>query len=132
MTVETAAATKTVPVVIDGAHVPFNLRAVLADLRRDQRLAGPFVTLISVAPDKDVRGLLSVFLEEDADITLTRATVRSRDPLELARMADEIGLAHRVEADPLLAYKQALDEAAASGRWVLVTGSLYLAGIVPR
>lgn len=130
--VETDAGVKTVPVVIDGAHVPFNLRAVLADLRRDARLAGPFVTLISVAPDKDARGLLSVFLEEDADITLTRATVRSRDPLELARIADEIGLAHRLEADPLLAYKQALDEAAASGRWVLVTGSLYLAGIVPR
>lgn len=121
-----------VPVVIDGAHVPFNLRAVLADLRRDPVLAGPFVAVVSIAPDKDASGLLSVLAGENAEVILTRATARSRPPVELSLMAGEIGLRHRVEADPLLAYKSALHDAAQGGRWVLVTGSLYLAGVLPR
>lgn len=123
---------KTVPVVIDGAHVPFNLRAVLADLGRDPALAGPFIAVFSVARDKDAEGLLREFAGRDAELILTRATARARDPADLARIAAALGLKHEVEADPLVAYKCALREAAGRGRWVLVTGSLHLAGIVPR
>ena len=121
-----------VPVVIDGAHVPFNLRAVLDDLTREAAFAGPFTTVFSVARDKDAEGLLSVFQGEDVELVLTRATSRSRDPEELATIASRLGLKHEVEPDPLVAYKGALHDAAKAGRWVLVTGSLYLAGVVHR
>ncbi|PZU19192.1 MAG: bifunctional folylpolyglutamate synthase/dihydrofolate synthase [Shinella sp.] len=119
-----------VPVVIDGAHVPFNLRAVLNDLKRESDFAGPFTAVFSVARDKDAEGLLRVLQAEDVELVLTRATTRSRDPAELAAIAARLGLKHVVEPDPLVAYKGALHDAVEKGRWVLVTGSLYLAGVV--
>ncbi len=119
-----------VPVVIDGAHVPFNLRAVLNDLKRESDFSGPFTAVFSVARDKDAEGLLRVLQAEDVELVLTRATTRSRDPGELAAIAARFGLKHVVEPDPLVAYKGALHDAVENGRWVLVTGSLYLAGVV--
>lgn len=123
---------RSVPVLIDGAHVPFNLRAVLADIKREVTFSGPFTTVFSVARDKDAAGLLSIFRDEPVKLFLTRATNRSRDPAELAALATTLGLKHEVEPDPLVAYKGALHDAAESGGWVLVTGSLYLAGAVHR
>ncbi|MBB4105612.1 bifunctional folylpolyglutamate synthase/dihydrofolate synthase [Allorhizobium borbori] len=119
-----------VPVVIDGAHVPFNLRAVLNDLKRESDFSGPFTAVFSVARDKDAEGLLRVLQAEDVELVLTRATTRSRDPGELAAIAARLGLKHVVEPDPLVAYKGALHDAVENGRWVLVTGSLYLTGVV--
>lgn len=125
-------AARRVPVVLDGAHVPFNLRAVLADLARDATLAGPFIVVVSMGSDKDARGLLETFMGRDVALVLTRATGRSYEPAMLGEIAASLGLKHEVEADPLVAYKSALRAAARDGRWVLVTGSLYLAGLVPR
>ena len=46
-----------VPVVFDGAHVPFNLAAVLRDLARVPELAEPGVAVVALAADKDARRL---------------------------------------------------------------------------
>ena len=45
-----------VPVVLDGAHVPFNIRAVLRDLALTADLAGPCVAIVALAGDKDAAG----------------------------------------------------------------------------
>ncbi len=55
-TVSTAAGP--VPVVLDGAHVPFNLAAVLRDLARAGDLPGPCCALVAMAGDKDAAGFL--------------------------------------------------------------------------
>ncbi|MCX8996269.1 Mur ligase family protein [Rhizobiaceae bacterium BDR2-2] len=126
------AGARRVHVVLDGAHVPFNLAAVLADLRRTPEHAGACLAVVSIARDKDAEGLLGVLAKAGVTAILTRANDRSRDPAELAAVAEKLGLAYSVEADPLDAYAGALRRAAAAGQWVLVTGSLYMTGVVPR
>ncbi len=121
-----------VPVVLDGAHVPFNLAAVLDDLKATPGHEGPCLAVISIARDKDAEGLLSVLAGAGVSAILTQANDRAREPAELAAIAARLGLDHAVEADPLNAYAQALRSAAETGRWVLVTGSLYMTGVVPR
>ena len=46
-------------VVLDGAHVPFNIAAVLSDLERWPELAGPCVAVVALARDKDAHGFLA-------------------------------------------------------------------------
>ncbi len=123
---------RTVPVVLDGAHVPFNLAAVLADLKASPELSDPFACVFSCASDKDAEGLLKVLDGQAHRVFLTRAAQRSRDPQELGTIAARLGLPHMVEPSPLEAYEQALRFAAENGCWVFVTGSLYMAGAIPR
>jgi dihydrofolate synthase/folylpolyglutamate synthase len=120
----------TVHVVLDGAHVPFNLAAVMADLRQNVEFAGPCVAVVSIAEDKDALGLLTVLSQSPVSVVFTVATNRSRSPEELGAMAERLGLENTVEKDPQRAYEKALHEAARSGAWVLVTGSLYLVGMI--
>src|SRR5262249_46968008 len=47
-------------VVLDGAHVPFNLAAVLRDLSRQPGLSGPCTAVVAFGADKDADGLLGV------------------------------------------------------------------------
>lgn len=46
--------------VFDGAHVPFNLCGVLADLLKQEEFRRPCFVVMSLAEDKDAQGLLSV------------------------------------------------------------------------
>ena len=121
-----------IPVVLDGAHVPFNLAAVMADLAREHRFRAPCVAVVSIAEDKDASGLLAVLARYDVSIIFTNVGARARSPSQLKGMAETLGMTSRVEIDPRQAYMQALEEAANIGGWVLVTGSLYLAGMIPR
>ena len=43
------------PVVMDGAHVPFNIAAVLRDLALAPDLSGPCVAIVALAADKDAK-----------------------------------------------------------------------------
>ena len=45
-------------VVLDGAHVPFNLEAVLGDLASTTELSGPCVAIVALAADKDANGFV--------------------------------------------------------------------------
>jgi dihydrofolate synthase/folylpolyglutamate synthase len=60
----------------------------------------------------------------------TSVSSRFRSPGELQQLAGAIGLASEVIDDPQKAYEKALERAAASGTWVILTGSLYLVGIL--
>lgn len=132
VTLGEGASARMVHVVLDGAHVPFNLAAVFADLRQTPDHDGRCLAVVSIARDKDAEGLLRVLANEGVTAILTHANDRSRDPQALAGLSEKLGLAHAVEVDPLAAYARALNEAADNGQWVLVTGSLYMTGVVPR
>ena len=120
----------TVHVALDGAHVPFNLAAVMTDLGKQAAFTGPCIAVVSFAEDKDALGLLSVLAHHQVSIIFTVASGRSRSPSELNAMARQLGLSGEIEPDPQRAYHKALARAAASGAWVLVTGSLYLVGAI--
>jgi len=119
-----------VDVVLDGAHVPFNLALVMTDLVKLEKFRGPCVAVIAIAQDKDAAGLLQVLASMDVSIIFTAAGPRSRDPEELEAIASGVGLDSTVTREPSVAYALALERAAASAGWVLVTGSLSLVGLV--
>ncbi|MGO7559764.1 bifunctional folylpolyglutamate synthase/dihydrofolate synthase [Rhizobium leguminosarum] len=119
-----------VNVVLDGAHVPFNLAAVLSDLSQEEKYRAPCIAVMSIAEDKDAAGLLSMMTRHDISIIFTTAGARSRSPEQLKAIADTLGLLSTVMLDPLEAYQEALAGATELGAWVLVTGSLYLVGII--
>lgn len=125
-TVATASGDTVVQVVFDGAHVPFNLAAVLSDLTRQSEFLRPCCVVMSIADDKDALGLLSTMSPADFSITFTSAGPRSRSPDNLKEIADMSGFKSIVAYDPEEAYRDALEAAAVVGGWVLVTGSLYL------
>ena len=116
------------PVVLDGAHVPFNLEAVLSDLARTPDLSGPCVAIVALAADKDATGFLAALGRRASTIIFTDlpGSSRGRAPAELEALAASLGLKSEVEPDAKRALKRGV--ALAVGAWLLVTGSLYLVG----
>jgi len=116
-----------VPVILDGAHVPDSVAMACAELQGAPDLPGPAVAVVSLAVDKDARGILKA-LKGCADrvVCTTIKTGRHLAASELCELAQGEGLTAHAVPDPGQAVSQAA-ELAASG-WVLVTGSLYLAG----
>ena len=119
-----------VSVALDGAHVPFNLEAVLDDLSGMEGFAGPGIAVVAIAADKDAAGLLEVMNRYGLSPIFTSVSDRFRSPAELRELADKIGLSSDVIEDPQKAYEKALERAAAAGAWVILTGSLYLVGLL--
>jgi len=118
------------PVVLDGAHVPFNLAAVLRDLALEQDLAGPCVAVVALAADKDAAGFLMELKKRASGVVFTElpSATRRRAPDELRDIAAGLGLKSEVERDPKAALGRGLKLARDAGAWLLVTGSLYLIG----
>ncbi|HTR11657.1 MAG TPA: Mur ligase family protein [Roseiarcus sp.] len=118
------------PVVFDGAHVPFNLAAVLRDLAREPDLAGPCVAVVALAADKDAAGFLTELRKRASAAVFTElpSATRRRSPDDLRDIAAGVGLASEVKADPKAALKRGLRLAREANAWLLVTGSLYLVG----
>jgi dihydrofolate synthase/folylpolyglutamate synthase len=119
-----------VPVVFDGAHVPFNLAAVLRDLARFSDLAGPCVAVVALASDKDAAGFLTELKKRASTVVFTepRSASRGRPASELAALAAALGLSSEVEPEPDRAFRRGLERADEAKAWLLVTGSLYLVG----
>jgi len=119
-----------VPVVLDGAHVPFNLAAVLADLARAPDLAAPCVAVVALAADKDARGFLAELSRRASVAVFTElpSTSRGRPPADLQKIAGALGLSAEIEREPHAAFRRGLGLARQAGAWLLVTGSLYLVG----
>jgi len=107
-----------VPVVLDGAHVPESVSLACDELRSRPDLGGRAVAVLSLTADKDARGILKV--------CTTIETGRHLAAHELCELAESEGFSAIAEPEPDRAVLRAV-ELAASG-WVLVTGSLYLAG----
>jgi dihydrofolate synthase/folylpolyglutamate synthase len=121
---------KRLPVLLDGAHVPFNLEAVLSDLAGRPDLSGPCVAIVALAADKDAPGFVAALGERASTIVFTDlpGSSRGRSPAELEALAASFGLTAEAEPDAKRALERGLDLAAQADAWLLVTGSLYLVG----
>ena len=119
-----------VPVVFDGAHVPFNIARVLHDLSLLPDLAGPCVAVVALASDKDAAGFIGELGRKARHIVFTElpSSSKGRPCAELAALAASLGLEAETEPDPHRAFRRGLALAHESGAWLLVTGSLYLVG----
>jgi dihydrofolate synthase / folylpolyglutamate synthase len=118
------------PVVLDGAHVPFNIGAVLRDLALTTDLSGPCVAIMALAADKDAEGFMAELVGRASTVVFTDlpGSSRGRSPAELKALAESLGLESEVEPDAKRALKRGLELAARANAWLLVTGSLYLVG----
>jgi dihydrofolate synthase / folylpolyglutamate synthase len=118
------------PVVMDGAHVPFNIGAVLRDLVATPDLSGPYVAIVALAADKDAQGFVAELAERASTVLFTDlpGSSRGRSPAELHALASSLGLTSEVEPDAKRALKRGLELARQTNAWLLITGSLYLIG----
>ena len=118
------------PVVFDGAHIPFNLAAVIRDLNRQPDLSGPCVAIVALACDKDAVGFLSELARRATVAVFTElpGAGRGRPATDLAELAKSLGIASDVEPNSRRAFERGVQLASSAGAWVLVTGSLYLVG----
>lgn len=118
-----------VPVVLDGAHTPASVRAALADLRERPGLQRAPVVVLGLAAEKDLAGILKTLSgEADRVFCTSVGGLLHRAPEEIESAAVAAGLVAENAALPRVALDRALEVAAAGGLWVLVIGSLYLAG----
>ncbi|NGM36214.1 bifunctional folylpolyglutamate synthase/dihydrofolate synthase [Methylobacterium sp. DB0501] len=118
-----------VPVVLDGAHVPFNLAAVLRDLDGGPDLAGPCTALVALAGDKDAAGFLAVLARHAAAVVCTEMPERrGHAAAALRALAAREGVEAEAVALPEAGLAHAAELAARRGGWLLVTGSLHLVG----
>jgi dihydrofolate synthase/folylpolyglutamate synthase len=121
---------RSVPVVLDGAHVPFNVAAVLSDLARSAELTGPCVAVVALAKDKDAEGFLAEIGKRADTVVCTSvpSTTRGRLAEDVRAIAESLGVSAEAEPDPHRAFRRGLMLASRAGGWLLVTGSLYLVG----
>ena len=121
---------KRLPVVMDGAHVPFNIGAVLRDLALDPDLSGPCVAIVALAADKDAQGFVAELGGRASTIIFTDlpGSSRGRPLAGLKAIATSLGLTSEVEPDASRALERGLNLSARANAWLLVTGSLYLVG----
>ena len=86
--------------MFDGAHVPFNLAAVLRDLARIPEFAGSGVAVVALAADKDAKGFLTELRKRASAALFTElpSTNRGRPAAELHRLAQTLGLDERSRA----------------------------------
>lgn len=117
-----------IPVLLDGAHNPDKLGALLGNVSRlsHERLHVVYGAIGSREPNRELRELASraaTFVATEPHVYQKSA----RPAREIAAVVEGRGGKVAVETDPLRALDIALD-AAAPGDLVLVTGSLYLCG----
>lgn len=110
--------------VIDGAHNPDGARALAAWLQTQPRPRNR-ILLFGMGSDRDPMEVIAPLLPQVDEVVTTRcAHPKARDPLELARMLEEI--------DVLLseggAIEEALPEVFREADETIVAGSIYLAG----
>jgi dihydrofolate synthase / folylpolyglutamate synthase len=121
-----------IPVVLDGAHVPSSLAAVIDELAADLPGSGPGIAILALGRDKDASGLLKVLSRVvDRVICTTAGDGPYRAPEELREEALRLSLTATAEIDPREALRQAR-QAARGGGWVFITGSLHLVGALRR
>ena len=118
-----------VAVVLDGAHTPASVAAALADLASEPSLRARPVAVLGLARDKDITGILKHLAPATERLVSTSVgTDLHRTAAEIAEAAAAAGVVVESATPPRAALELALGRARASGTWVLVIGSLYLAG----
>jgi dihydrofolate synthase / folylpolyglutamate synthase len=124
--------TVTVPVIFDGAHVPFNIAAVMRDLTRRSDLSQRCICVVALAADKDALGFMKelVGLVSKLIVTDLPDLGRNRPAVALGTLAASLGIQSEVETNSQQAFYRGLEQAAENGTWLLVTGSLSLIGVL--
>lgn len=119
-----------VRVVFDGAHVPFNLSAVLRDLHRTQEFLGPCAALVSLARDKDAEGFLGILAAQNIHAVFVDlpGSGRARPASDLEDIARRLGLSHEYVPGLVSAWRHGVGLSRARRGWLFVTGSLALVG----
>ena len=118
-------------VVRDGAHTVRSLRAVVREVARRAAPRRPVVVL-ALKSDKPVRRCLKAIAGCAGPLVATTVPGgRSRDPEEIVAEARALGIMAHAEPDVARALARAVRRAGPRGV-VLVTGSFWLAGVVPR
>ncbi len=124
-------------VVLDGAHNPQKLAALVADLNAilGQGAAARPVVVLGALDGKDLGAMVELVAPRAAALVMTGPRVlgkRGADPADLAAAARFAGFSGQllVAPDPDRALDVALEAAVGLEAPVLVTGSLYLVGQV--
>lgn len=118
-------------IILDGAHVPFNLRAVLRDIENAGKPHAPCIVVISLGRDKDAAEMLSA-LRGFADYVVFTANTSGppqHDPSLMRGIAGKLGIRGEIIDEPRQAFRRGVDLTRHAG-WLLITGSLYLVGTI--
>jgi dihydrofolate synthase / folylpolyglutamate synthase len=121
-------------VLLDGAHTPGSVADVLADLTNGSA-GSPAPSRLPVAVlgmncDKDMTGILkSLGGRVDRVLCTSVGGALARTPEEIAEAARALGMTAETAGNPRMALERARDLTAGGG-WILVLGSLYLAGAI--
>lgn len=116
-------------VVLDGAHNPAGARALGRALAEDFAAPRRIVVVLGCLGARDPAELLSAMgTDRVAAVVACRPpSPRAKDPLEVARAAETLGLVAEVSGTPAEALERALEIASADDL-IVVTGSLYVVG----
>lgn len=115
-----------VPVVLDGAHVPSSLTRVLDDL--DEPFAGrPCTVLMGMGADKDASGMMMRLQGRVKQLIATQISNAAFDRFKLKVLAEKAGIRTWTAPSASEGLRMAVEMAGPDG-WVLATGSLHLAG----
>lgn len=121
---------RTIPLLLDGAHVDIALAAVLQEAQGQAWAVGPLFVLVALGRDKQARRMLEPLRGRARHVLFTRIEGRDcHDPEELVAIAAELGVSSSVAANAEAGLRACL-QLAGEGAWVLATGSLYLVGPV--
>jgi dihydrofolate synthase/folylpolyglutamate synthase len=115
-------------IVVDGAHNPFSLEAVLSSIQEIFAFENLWV-IFGACADKDLTGMLQLLGAHEAKLVLTPVrNPRGEDPEALRQIAERLGLdIENVASDCAEALRFARENAEDTDL-ILVTGSFYLAG----
>jgi dihydrofolate synthase / folylpolyglutamate synthase len=122
-----------VPTLVDAAHNPQAFRALLAAAAA---LAGdrPLVALVALGADRDPDALAEALREATGVRSIVATAFRARPARgagQVAAALSRAGLQVEVEADPAVAWRDALERARSVDGVLVAFGSAYLLGELP-
>ncbi|HVS18521.1 MAG TPA: hypothetical protein VMT18_07970, partial [Planctomycetota bacterium] len=120
-----------VPLVLDGAHTPGSVADLLADLAQPPAgAAGRPLAILGMNADKDLGGILKGLAGRvDRVLCTSVGGVLARSPEQIAEAARALGMEAETADTPRMALERAR-ELVPPGGWVVVLGSLHLAGAI--
>jgi dihydrofolate synthase/folylpolyglutamate synthase len=120
-------------VIIDGAHTPDSVRALVKTLGTHVG-NDSMVVVFGCASDKDIPGMVAAIAQGADKIIFTKATgnPRSAEPRELARKYFEITGRQGIVAPTFQEAMRRAQQGAGREDLICVTGSFYLAGEAKR
>jgi len=121
-----------IELVVDGAHVGFAVADALIELRAQPALSARPVVLLALAADKDADAIVSRLVDAAAHVVCS--PMPDNRPGWSAEELAAVVTAHTLPASVAGSPRDALHLCLrmSDAHWILVTGSLYLAGSIRR